>query len=690
MKKLLLGILVVFLLSLMPVSASQHTCVSGPAGNLGMGVISAPISFAPGETLNIQASVTNSDPINTVTGVVLQAALMNDNTGNEVVRATSSQQNVPNSGSSTFNVNLVVPSTNVPKTNTYTLYLKAYKVGSESSQCAQDNDSITSRSDLVVTSTNPSNGDPLQSVIGKVTVSSSLSTIPTVNILAKNFVSGSNTIPASAVTLGTTSLTNVQSGSPQNVDVTINIPASQSPGLYVGSVEVSDGADTKTAQLQFSVNSKSQFDVVESLIIVSGDEDSTRTRQFSIRNTGNNLLSNFNFAFTQSDFSDSGKNIQISFSDPGSLSTGETKLVTMTIDIPGGVDEKDYTGTITVTSSSVSDTFTLTVRVLPELCEEGETGSKLSITEVDIDEEELELGDTLMADIEVSNDDDDDDVKVKIKAILWNNNEKTQVGDDFEATEKIDEDDNHVFKVEIEVPEFEEDDIGDDDEYWLLVKAFESGDEDEQCIEHIETGIEIERKDEDVRIKGATAVPSIVSCGSDIDFSITAQNVGIEDDDSVYVRLVLAELGFDDRSSSFELGEFNDNDNDHIDILSFTVPDDTEEKLYSATARVVFDNGREEDEELVLFTVSGNCGDGTATTTGDDDGTTGGAIVTTGTTNGDGSTEDSRSRTVEFKPVSAFDSIDSKTVFWIIGDIVLVLIAILFIKLIFTQTRPKI
>jgi len=403
MKKLVFGILIIFLLSLIPVSATVHTCSVGPVGNLGIVPVSYPVSFAPGETLNVQVDVTNSDPSNDVAGVILQAVIMNDNTNSEVARVTSSQQNVPMAGSSSFTVNPVIPSANVPVTDTYTLYTKAYEFGNESIQCAQDSAAVISISHLVVTKTNPSNGDPLQPVSGTVIIDSSLSTIPIVNLVPKDFISGANVIPASSVTLGSTSLTNVQAGSSQTVSVTINIPASQTPGLYVGDVEVSDGADTKTARLQFSVNSKSQFNVVESGVVISGEDDSTRTRDIKIKNTGNTLLSNFNFAFAQADFSDSGRDIQLSFSDPVSLSSGEEKPVSIDVIIPSGIDEDDYIGVITVTSGAVTDTFTLTIRVLPELCKEGEVGNLLEITEVDLKEDDLELGDILKADVEVTN-----------------------------------------------------------------------------------------------------------------------------------------------------------------------------------------------------------------------------------------------------------------------------------------------
>lgn len=411
------------------------------------------------------------------------------------------------------------------------------------------------------------------------------------------------TISASQISFQPNIVVSLPSAGSQTVQFTLNVPQGQAPGLYVGTVEATDGgSNTAPVSLEITVPSKPGINVVASSISVSAQADDTRTTTFQIINTGNAPLSldSSSFSHNINLTDDDGDVINVEF-DPQftSLAAGQTGNVRLNVDVENNVDINTYDGTVTVSSGSVSDTFNLAINVQPEVCKDGPVGDlRINIRDPD-DNDDFAPGDTINFDVDVENDDDDDH-DITVTAILYNLDTDDNIEEVDSDEINIDDGDEENFEFDLEIPTGDE--VNEDDEYVIYIKAYEDGNEDEQC-EQDELSIDIQRERNDVRVDDASVSPSIVSCGESTEFSVDVVNVGSRNQDDVYVQLKESSLGINQRSEEFELDDGDSNDNDATKRFTVRVPSDAKAGSYLVEASVYYDSADESASEFVTLEV---------------------------------------------------------------------------------------
>jgi len=478
---------------------------------------------------------------------------------------------------------------------------------------------------------------------------------------------------------------------------TVTLTATDEAGL--------EGSDTKTITVEEENPVLKLYDedgtneiLTDSKIRLSGSEETSPNPQktYTIRNQGNVDLENVQITFTGNFIDNSDEddvkrirlyvnNEEITLENPYSLddiSKDGNQNIVIKASIPEDTQTDSYKGTLTITAESTLSNEIVTylnekfeVVVEPKTCKDGIIG-RLSIKDLEVDDDDLEIGESIELDLTVKNR-YDNDLDVVVEAMLYNLDSDEKIIDWTEVgSQNIDEDEEEDFSLDLKIP-LDNEDIKAGDTYILYVKAFEDGDEDDHCdSDNIE--IEIDRDDDAVMVSKFTITPTTVSVGNIVSFTVSVLNIGNDDQDDVYIQIIDPELGLDLKSINFDLDKYSKSDNDMTKTFTFTVPEDAEAKEYQIKAAVYDKKGNVYDNEdgfiFEKLIVQGESTPGDDTTTGDTTDTTG-TTVTTGTGAG------------TFQPTSAsiFDNLGSTKTLFIIGDIVLVILAVLFLILIFRK-----
>ena len=228
-----------------------------------------------------------------------------------------------------------------------------------------------------------------------------------------------------------------------------------------------------------------------------------------------------------------------------------------------------------------------------DTCESGEQG-KLNITLKKPDDgKDFNPGDKIEIKVKVKNN-NEQKKKVIVEAILYNIDE-----DDDEIKVESDKEtikigDSKNFELELYVPN----DFNEGDRYVLFVKAYEDGEEDTQCAQKI-IDVEFERENSDLKIK-KLEIPSSVYPGKYLDVFINVENLG-DDNEDAYIILNINKLGISEKTESFELEEYGE-DNSFSEILSIKIPEDADEGNY--TLNVLVDGEESEDSVSKEFSIS--------------------------------------------------------------------------------------
>lgn len=228
-----------------------------------------------------------------------------------------------------------------------------------------------------------------------------------------------------------------------------------------------------------------------------------------------------------------------------------------------------------------------------DTCESGEQG-KLNITLKKPDDgKDFNPGDKIEIKVKVKNN-NEQKKKIIVEAILYNIDE-----DDDEIKVESDKEtikigDSKNFELELYVPN----DFNEGDRYVLFVKAYEDGEEDTQCAQKI-IDVEFERENSDLKIK-KLEIPSSVYPGKYLDVFINVENLG-DDNEDAYIILNINKLGISEKTESFELEEYGE-DNSFSEILSIKIPEDADEGNY--TLNVLVDGEESEDSVSKEFSIS--------------------------------------------------------------------------------------
>jgi len=226
-----------------------------------------------------------------------------------------------------------------------------------------------------------------------------------------------------------------------------------------------------------------------------------------------------------------------------------------------------------------------------DLCEEGIQGDlELEIEKPD-EGDDFQVGDTIKIRVEVTND-ADEDKDIIVEASLYNVDEDDEEESVESDEEEINEGDSETYKLEIDFPN----DFNDGDDYVIFVKAYEDNEEEDECDQDA-VEINLEREKHDVIIKDVTLTPQIVYSSNKINVFVDVENVGSNDED-VYVTLENSALEISERSETFELEEYGDDDFS-TQMFFVKIPSDAEEGEYLFKIKVIFDDGSDERTETI-------------------------------------------------------------------------------------------
>ncbi|MDD5331402.1 MAG: putative S-layer protein [Candidatus Nanoarchaeia archaeon] len=272
-------------------------------------------------------------------------------------------------------------------------------------------------------------------------------------------------------------------------------------------------------------------------------------------------------------------------------------------------DDYDFKGTtITVTDGNVSETYS--IRVYPDFCDREDddlkvSNSYVSIGSLDFDDDDYTIFDKVDTSIEDVNAEKEDLVDVNAQVCLYNVNSNEEI-DCWSASEEIDidEDESEDFDISFEIPNVEE--IGDKKDYKLFAVIQADADDSEIPVCMFESeDINIEREKYDVSITDAFINPTSVKAGETFDVTVDFENVGSKDDDSVYVVVKENTLGLNEKSTTYDLENYDGNDNSATARFTLSVPEDAANKQYSIEVIVYFDDGDGTDSEFVMLEVKG-------------------------------------------------------------------------------------
>ena len=321
---------------------------------------------------------------------------------------------------------------------------------------------------------------------------------------------------------------------------------------------------------------------------ITAIEGETKTSSFTIANDGNETISNLAISLNlTSTLTDGTSAITINFNQTSiqNFLNQTSQTITINASIPSDFDIGTYRAVIDLNGDGILKTTTLDIIVDPNVCSEGKKGSDLSIDMQNPDSgDDFKPGDIIDAEIDVSND-GSDDLDVKVEASLWDLDKGKKIAYVRSDEQNIDEDSDETFNLALQLPYtgFDE-----DNNYKLFVKAYESGNEDDNCNYESQSQ-NLELDDDNVIIEKFTLTPNIVNCGDQITAAVDVLNIGTNDQDDVYVKVLNSEMKLDKTSSTFSLDQYGDSDDDMAETFTFNIPEDAEEKDYSITATVYSD-----------------------------------------------------------------------------------------------------
>jgi len=460
-----------------------------------------------------------------------------------------------------------------------------------------------------------------------VTVNFNLNNTQTYDITNVNFTAFILNGP-SGYTLNAPSISDftstIASGSTASSSFNVVIPSGSSSvlaGTYNGNVSLTGSNGTSSTNSQFSysivVNSAGDLSVdtysTSSPLVLTAQEGESNSNTVVIRNTGSTQLNSISITHNVDTGDDDGDNLTLSIvPQTFSLSPGSSSTVTFTAAMGDNLDIGTYGGNVFINDTSgIGEIFSLDAKVTPEVCESGPIGNLEVDVENPDDNDNFDFGETINVDVSVLNG-DDKDIDVLIEAFLYNINEDEElVREELDAGE-IKDGDEEDFTLDLEIPA--DNDFSEDDEFVLYVKAYEDGDEDDNCDQE-DIDIDLDRKAHNVIVTDVALNPSSVSCGETISIDVDVENVGTKDEDDVTVKVFHSALGLDETSGKYDLENFDDANNDAIAKFTYTIPTTVNPGTFSIESSVTFNNGKDSNSGFGTLTVT-SCSGEVLTATG--------------------------------------------------------------------------
>ena len=227
-------------------------------------------------------------------------------------------------------------------------------------------------------------------------------------------------------------------------------------------------------------------------------------------------------------------------------------------------------------------------------CLSGEIGNiTIGLNNPDEDEE-IAPGEIFEINADVENE-NQENKKIIFKAILYDLDENDEE-EKAQKSKTVSGGDEKEFEINLEVS----DKIDDGNRYVLYVKAYEENNQQEQCSEGA-IPVEIKREKHEVKISNFVVNPEIIYPDGILDIFIQGQNVGSEDEESVYLTIRIPNLEILESSGIFSLEEFDENDRFEKNF-QIRIPRNAEPGNYQIIAKVNFEDGsNEEIQDFAIF-----------------------------------------------------------------------------------------
>jgi len=463
----------------------------------------------------------------------------------------------------------------------------------------------------------------------------------------------------------------------ETVEFSFKVPEHQETGTYTGKITVKadDGAtvvETDALVFDFDVNEQRAFSISPTEDTISVDQGESEDLFLDITNDGNVIydLVTLTFDLDEPFEDDGGNQIEVTFDQNDfTLNPGQTKQVTITVT----PEEDQYLGYLTeniqviAKAGDIEDLkeFELTVDTTSDIVE-------VELDDDDLDDE-LEPGDTFHFEIDVENiaDYDLEDIEVKVWVI------DIDSGSDLsEKASKFDLDHGDVDDVrfDFEVP------LSVDEEEFDIKVRVEGEDKDDSSNKFEVTKIfrnqvdVVKDNSYEVYFDDISLSSTDLRCDSEFRVSFDLINVGDNNLDDMYIKLFINELDLEYTSETFNLDADDEDDRDKSLQFNVRLPSNLEKNSYEMKFYAYDEDDDQFDVESYVISVTPCQGIEDA----DDE-----VIVVT-------SNQDDNQNVV-FLPTGwaglGLNQDTWTTIFWILGDIVLVIVALYFLVLLFKKRR---
>lgn len=251
---------------------------------------------------------------------------------------------------------------------------------------------------------------------------------------------------------------------------------------------------------------------------------------FIVKNTGNETIENITF------FADLPKGVTISFNQTNfDLNANSSIVVGFNLTASFDASLGEHTVRINATGRNGSASFTFLLKIKKHYCSYGKRGNALWLEIQEPDEKDIfYAGEKIYVELTLENRNNEKDVVVEVE--LFDPSEEEPIAD-ASLEDTIDEDEEKDYTLELKIPY----DINQGN-YFLYIKAYEDGNEEEECVEK-EIMIGVRKKARSLVIDKKTFSP-VVACGDPLGLTLKIANAGRKDEKDVKVRVYNEEINF--------------------------------------------------------------------------------------------------------------------------------------------------
>src|SRR3989344_9021288 len=289
-----------------------------------------------------------------------------------------------------------------------------------------------------------------------------------------------------------------------------------------------------------------------------------------------------------------------------SLNEGASRTVNIDVDVPSDQKTATYTGTISLsTNQNINSAIPFNIVLEQDICSKGRRNDKqdissisLSHLKIDIDKpdsgDDLHPGEEIEINVNIENT-GGDDKDIAIEAILYDLDKNNEIESVETDSVTINEGDDKDLKAVIKFPTDE--DLDESNDFVIFIKAFEDGNEDENC-NFDSVDVDFKRRTRDAIINKFLIEPSKAVCSTNARFTVDVESVGTKEDEGVQVKVLKSDIGLEAVSDIFTLSEFDETNNLIRKTFSYLIPSTVKDGIYSIEAIVFYDNGKKSRSEF--------------------------------------------------------------------------------------------